>query len=186
MIAILEKPLSVAEYFELEKNSEARHEFVNGNLITMPGETKRANRITKKIEKILDSFLNTSLFETFRNDVRLTVELDGTYRYPDLMVALVSDDEDNYAVTMPILIVEVLSESTYKTDTDAKLREYTQLPSLQYYIMVSQDEPLVQVFHRKGEDWVFNFYTKLDEIISLNHFEGTLAMKDLYEGIKLI
>ena len=183
MILIKERLLTVEEYFELEKNSEVRHEFYFGKLIDMPGESKNANRIAKKIESAFDAILDHKIVETFRGEVRLNINQTAIYRYPDVMIALISDDEDDYAVTQPIIIVEVLSDSTAKIDTGKKLREYTSLASLQYYLVVSQDEILVQVNQRKGNIWEFGFYDKLTDEIQLSVFDKSVLLKDIYNGI---
>ena len=99
------------------------------------------------------------------------------------MIALISDDEDDYAVTQPIVIVEVLSDSTAKIDTGKKLREYTSLASLQYYLVVSQDEVLVQENQRKGNSWEFSFCDKLTDEIQLSVFDKGVFLKDIYNGI---
>ncbi len=183
MVITEERLLTVEEYFELEKNSEVRHEFYFGKLIDMPGESKNANRIAKKIESAFDAILDHKIFETFRGEVRLNINQTAIYRYPDVMIALISDDEDDYAVTQPIVIVEVLSDSTAKIDTGKKLREYTSLASLQYYLVVSQDEVLVQVNQRKGNSWEFSFYDKLTDEIQLSVFDKGVFLKDIYNGI---
>ncbi len=183
MVLTQERLLTVEEYLEFEKNSQVRHEFYFGKLIDMPGESKNANRIAKKIEKAFDTIIDPKIFETFRGEVRLTINKLDIYRYPDVMIALISDDEDNYAVTQPIVIVEVLSDSTAKVDTGKKLREYTSLNSLQYYLVVSQDEVLVQVNQRKGNTWSFDFYDNLSDKINLSLFDKTISLSDIYEGI---
>jgi Uma2 family endonuclease len=183
MVLTQERLLTVEEYLEFEKNSESRHEFYFGKLIDTPGESKNANRIAKKIEKAFDKIIDDKIFETFRGEVRLTINKSDIYRYPDVMIALISDDEDNYAVTQPIVIVEVLSDSTAKVDTGKKLREYTSLGSLQYYLVASQDEVLVQINQRKGNTWSFDFYDKLSDEIKFSIFDKSIFLSDIYEGI---
>lgn len=183
MVLTEERLLTVEEYFELEKSSEIRHEFYFGKLIVMPRESKNANRIAKKIEGAFNTIIDDKIFETFRGEVRLTINQSTIYRYPDVMITLISDDEDDYAVTQPIVIVEVLSDSTAKVDTGKKLREYTSLAFLQYYLVVSQDEVLVQVNQRKGNTWEFNFYDKLTDEIELSVFNKTVPLTDIYKGI---
>lgn len=129
-----EKKYTVEEYFALENQSEEKHEFVNGNLILMAGESKKANKIAKKCLIYLEKSLEGKGYEIFTHDVRLMIGLGMTFRYPDLVVAPESDDADDYAVTKPILIIEVLSESTEQTDRNQKLKEYCGIDTLQYYL----------------------------------------------------
>ena len=187
MVKTLEKPklYSVEEYFELENNSDIRHEYYYGKLIAMPGESKNANRLARKFERALYKFLDEKLFEVFRNDVRLVVNKGNIYRYPDLTVALVADDEDDYVIKMPIVLVEILSDSTEKIDFYKKLTEYTAINSAQQYILVAQKEVLVSVFRRENDEWKFDVYNKLQDKISLPSIGGTISLSEIYEGIIL-
>ncbi len=179
---VADKKYSVEEYFELEKTSEIRHEFINGELIPMPGESKKANKIARKIVRLLEDKLNSKVFDIFNHDVRLMLE-NNRYRYPDIAVAPTIDDEDSHAITQPVLIVEVFSENSVKTDTVDKLREYSVLPTLQYYLIVSQEEPFVEVYAKNADKWEFRYYTDLQENIELTALDASLLMGDIFEGI---
>jgi Uma2 family endonuclease len=180
---IAEKKYTIEEYFELEKTSEIRHEFVDGILIPMPGESKIANKICRKIVRQLEDTLNSKVFEIFNHDVRTFLNNGKTYRYPDVVVAPIVDEEDSHAVMQPILIVEVFSDNSLKTDTVDKLKEYLSLPTMQYYLIVSQAEPFVEVYSRNESKWEFTFCSQLDEIISLPKLNAELTMKGVYDGV---
>ncbi len=182
-VAPAEKKYSAEEYFELEKTSEIRHEFINGDLIPMPGESKIANRIAGNIYFRLRMTLKMNVFEVFNHDVRTMLSVDKLYRYPDVVVAPIVDDEDSHAVTKPILIVEVFSDSSIKTDTTDKLREYSSLPTMQYYLIVSQTEPFVEVYSRNDQKWEFTCFTKLEETIPLTQLDAELTMNAIFEGV---
>lgn len=177
-----EKIYSVKEYFELEKTSEIRHEFVNGKLIPMPGESKKANEIAGNIYVSLRNSFKKRALKVYNHDVRLMLE-NNRYRYPDIAVAPTIDDEDSHAITQPVLIVEVFSENSVKTDTVDKLREYSILPTLQYYLIVSQEEPFVEVYAKNADKWEFRYYTDLQENIELTALDASLLMGDIFEGI---
>ena len=182
-IAIIEKKYTAAEYFEFEKRSEIRHEFVDGNLIPMPGESKIANKIAGNLYFSLRGTLNLKVFELFNHDVRLMLADEKLYRYPDVMVAPVADDEDTHAVRQPILLVEVFSVNSLKTDTIDKPREYFALPSLQYYLVLSQDETFAELYTRKENDWIFSYFTKLEEEIILEKLGVKFTLKMIYEDV---
>ena len=179
---ITDKKYSVEEYFEIEKTSEIRYEFVNGELIAMPAESKIANKIARKIVRLLEDKLNSKVFDIFNHDVRLMLE-NNRYRYPDIVVAPTIDDEDSHAIKQPVLIVEVFSENSVKTDTITKLKEYSVLPTLQYYLIVSQEEPFVEVYAKNADKWEFRYYTDLQESIELNALNASLLMGDIFDGI---
>ena len=135
---IRDKTYTVEEYFELEKHSEIRHEFVNGKLIAMPGESVIANRIADNCGFNLRLHLNKKGYDTIRHDVRTMIRNGKLYRYPDVSVAKRSEITQTHAVTKPEMLIEVTSENSSTTDHDAKVKEYTALPSLQYYLIVSR------------------------------------------------
>ena len=84
---IAEKTFAVAEYFELEKTSRVRHEFVHGTLIEMPGEKKKANGIAGNCYFAMRQALKGKGQKIYEHDVRTMVEAGNIYRYPDLVVA---------------------------------------------------------------------------------------------------
>jgi Uma2 family endonuclease len=183
MLLTEEKIYTVEEYFDLENQSEEKHEFVNGNLILMTGESKKANKIaTNCVFSLRD--LRKKGFEIFTHDVRLMIGLGMIFRYPDLVIAPESDDADDYAVTQPILIIEVLSESTQHTDRNQKLKEYCGIESLQYYLLIAQDEISVEMYAKEGNQWIYSFFTKLEDNLQLNFFAVSLGLNVIYEGIK--
>lgn len=184
MELLVEKTYTAEEYFELEKKSVTKHEFHFGKLTEMPGESKRANKIGGNFYVFLKNTIKGMPFEVFNHDIRLNVIEQRVYRYPDIVIAPTVDDGDDYAVTMPILIVEVLSPSTEATDLGRKRKEYTSLSSLMYYLIVSQDEMLVQLDQRNGEKWEFQFFEKTEDIIQLPHFQASIRLSDIYYGIK--
>jgi Uma2 family endonuclease len=179
---VADKKYSVEEYFELEKTSEIRHEFINGELIAMPGESKKANEIAGNIYVSLRNSFKKRALKVYNHDVRLMLE-NNRYRYPDIAVAPTIDDEDSHAITQPVLIVEVFSENSVKTDTVDKLREYSILPTLQYYLIVSQEEPFVEVYAKNADKWEFRYYIDLQESIELTALDASLLMGDIFEGI---
>ncbi len=179
---VADKKYSVEEYFELEKTSEIRHEFINGELIAMLGESKKANEIVGNIYISLRNTFKKRALKVYNHDVRLMLE-NNRYRYPDIIVAPTIDDEDSHAITQPVLIVEVFSENSVKTDTVDKLREYSILPTLQYYLIVSQEEPFVEIYAKNSDKWEFSYFTNLQESIELTALDASILMGDIFEGI---
>jgi len=177
--------LSVQEYFDLEKRSEIRHEYVHGALIPMPGESRLNNKIALNCYSAFRAQLKGTPCEIYTHDVRLVVEATRLYRYPDLVVTC-TPEEDSHAVTQPCLIIEVLSASTEQTDRNQKLREYTSIPSLDYYVLVSTDEVLVECYCREADGgWRYTFYAGLADVVGLPKVAGlTLALSDVYGDVQ--
>ncbi len=181
---VAEKLYTVAEWLELEKVAEVRHEYYYGKLIPMAGEAKRANRIAMNLIGILDKPLYERGFELFDHDIKTEVIIDGIYRYPDLVAAPIVDDEDDYIVKYPVLMVEVASESSGHRDRVKKRKEYLRIESLWYYLIVDQDE----MFHARGENGQWQppqYLTEPDETVELPRFELTFGVAKVYQRLKI-
>lgn len=183
MPVTLEK-LSPQAYFDLEKRSEVRHEYVDGILFPMSGESRLNNKILRNCDHALYPQLRDTGCEIYTHDVRLIVKEDRIYRYPDLVITC-AEETDSHAVAQPCLIIEVLSPSTEGTDRNQKLKEYTSLPSLEYYLLVSSDEAVVECYSREPDGgWRYSFYTGPAEVVKLEQIKGiSLKLADVYQDI---
>jgi Uma2 family endonuclease len=177
---------SIEEYFEIESNSEIRYEFDNGILIPLLGNTLNANEIVGNIMVNLRMNLRKNGFRLFTHSIRTIVHERRLYRYPDVVVSASNTLKDIRNVTEPVLVVEVLSESTEDIDRNKKFRQYTALPSLQYYLMIHQDMALIEFYQRKenSKTFEFNFFDRLSETINLPVLGTFISMEDIYEGIE--
>ena len=111
---------------------------------------------------------------------------EESFRYPDLFVTAEPQQtaEARYIKRKPVLIVEVVSEGSEKTDYIDKLIEYTTIPSLLYYLIIEPETVLVTICMREGDDWVSHKYTSLDDTIQLPKLDSALPMSALYKNIK--
>ncbi|MCK6691278.1 MAG: Uma2 family endonuclease, partial [Thermoanaerobaculia bacterium] len=125
-------------------------------------------------------------FEIFDHDVKAEVIPNGIYRYPDLVVAPVVDDEHDYIVKHPVMMAEVASDQSGQRDRIKKRKEYFDIPSLWYYLIADQDEMLVEL-HIRGEDkrWETQYFTEPDDVIRLSRFELEFPLKAVYERLKM-
>ncbi len=173
--------LSPREYFDAEQRSEIRHEYVDGILLPMSGDSRLNNRIVTNCYRAFRAQLYGTGCEIYTHAVRLIVKEDRIYRYPDLVVTC-AEETDSHAVAHPSLIIEVLSPSTEGTDRNQKLREYTSLPSLAYYLLVSSDEAVVKCYSREPDGgWRYGFYTGPAEVVKLENIKGiALKLADVY------
>ncbi len=183
MDLVAEKIYTVEEYFELERNSEVKHEFVEGQLIEMPGEKRIANRVAGSIYALLLRLLNHKVFEVYIEDVKLSTVKNKRYRYPDVMVVPVIDDEDDAMVHQAVFIAEILSPTTEKMDRNDKLKEYSKIPSVQYYLLVSQEETVIELYKRNGNIFEYSFFTEKTDIIDLPFFDIKFTLDDIYKNI---
>lgn len=179
-MAILEKKLTVEEYFEFEKTSEIRHEYVDGELLAMAGEKRRHNNLVARLVRLLSDIANEKNCELVFESVKLRTKITR-YRYPDFVVSCAPGD-DEYFVDNPCFVVEVLSDTTAQTDTTKKLEEYTNLPTLTRYIMVSQKSRFLTVYKRTDEGWRFETLDETGEF-DVPCLDTKVTLEQLYQGI---
>ncbi len=178
-----QKIYTVEEYFEFEKQSEIRHEYVNGKLIAMPGELLPNIKISQNCFRILDDIFEDKGCDTYIFNAKMAVNINNRYRYPDVVVTC-QKEPDIRMIQFPSLIVEVLSEGTKHVDKVDKLKEYRTLPTVQYYILVDSEKVEVTVYSRKGKQWAHEIYTSLDEIIPLPFYNVQLPLIKMYKGLE--
>jgi Uma2 family endonuclease len=183
MEAVAERLYSLEEYFAFCETHEGRFEFVNGEIIEMSGETTTSNRIAGNIHFYLRRFLQDGPYDLYQNAVKLRVA-EKTFRIPDFLICEEKGDAIKYTV-LPLLIVEVLSESTATIDRVDKLREYALIPSLQYYLIVEQTRCNVGIYIRDGERWYVEVYDKMEDVIKLGHFNVELPLSAIYKKVVL-
>ena len=178
--------ISVEDYFEMEEQSEIRHEYYDGEVYAMAGTTLVHNAIVQNIARDLYSKFNPKGCKVLVEAVKLEAIKRFYYPYPDVM--LTCDEEDKkaeYFIKNPSLLVEVLSKSTMSHDRGFKLRRYKTIPSLQYYLIVSQYEYLVELYSRfdDSSSWLYDVYENKDDVITFEKINLSLSLSSIYEGI---
>jgi Uma2 family endonuclease len=172
--------LTVEEYLELEKSSPVKHEYEAGYLHAMSGASSAHNIICLNIASILRSHLRGTPCRTYIADVKTRIEAASRFYYPDVMVSC-EGQGDRYYRDAPVLIVEVLSESTMNRDKGEKWRNYQTLSSLREYVLVSQDSMDVRVFRRdEAGEWRQSIYTD-GAVIPLLSVELEIPIEQVYE-----
>jgi len=140
-----------ADYLALERNSDIKHEFDAGEILATSGGTARHSALAVKVATALET-TRPSGCTVFQSDMRIRIAATGRATYPDASMVcgpLEYDAEDaaQTTITNPLLIIEVLSVTTEKGDRGNKWLHYQRIPSLQEYVLVSQ-EPRIEIFRR--------------------------------------
>lgn len=175
------------EYFEFERTSTGRWEFVNGEIRAMSGGTANHSMIAMNIGRALGNALAPKGCRVFGFDMKVHTN-DGINTCPDISVVcgpLGFYLHRKDIITNPILIVEVLSDSTAPYDLGDKFRHYQTIPTLTDYLLVAQDEARVLLYTRRDDYWEFRDITGLDKTVHLPSVETTLALSDIYALIEL-
>jgi Uma2 family endonuclease len=177
--------LTVAEYLKLETDGEIRHEYVAGQIYSMAGASENHNLIVGNIFALLRPHLRTTSCKAFVSDMKIKIQLQQTdiFYYPDLLVTCDVDDNEKYFKTKPKLVVEILSELTETTDRREKRINYQTLPSLQEYVLISQDTVQVEIYRRNDlGNWTLETLGNKDKL-ELNSIGLTLTMAEIYEDV---
>jgi Uma2 family endonuclease len=143
--------MTYAEYLAAEGLAEIRHEFLNGDVWAMSGGTPEHSALAAAIIREIGNALLDRRCRVFTSDLRIRIGETGLSTYPDVAVVcgqVETAPEDADAVTNPIVLVEVLSDSTEAYDRGAKFAHYRRIASLQAYVLVSQAEPRLEVYGR--------------------------------------
>ncbi len=177
---------SVKEYFEIEKNLLIKHEFIYGEIIAMSEASEKHNAIASSIQGELYPQLKGTTCRIYQADMRTKVN-DQLYYYPDVVVGCnirleIIDNQET--LVNPILVVEVLSPSTEKYDRNTKLREYQQIDSLRYCLIVAQNEVNATLFIKQDDNsWISTAYINLENSIELPLINARLLLSDIYLNV---
>jgi len=176
-----------AEYLALEERAVHRSEFYRGEIFAMSGGSINHNRIVLNTVSALRTRLEAAPCEVFAADMRLLVEQHRLYTYPDVAVVcghpeLVAGRNDT--LTNPVVIIEVLSESTERYDRVDKFRFYRAIPTLREYVLIDQYTPRVEHYWKGADDvWMFEEIAGLDGALELRAISVALSLRDLYARV---
>ncbi|WP_223648629.1 Uma2 family endonuclease [Hymenobacter psoromatis] len=171
------------EYFALEATSEIRHEFFEGEVFAMAGESIAHNIIAQNFVLGLRPALRGKKCQVLLETVQLAVEHGRHYTYPDIMVSCDPRDQlETRRQHHPALIVEVLSPSTAAYDRGKKFKQYQKLPSLWHYILVAQTTWRVEWYRRnEASEWVITVLTEPQEVLAITELNLQLTVAEVYE-----
>lgn len=177
--------LTVEDYLEGEQYSEVRHEFIGGVVYAMAGGSGEHNAICLNLATVLHPHLRAKACRLFMADVkvRLRIADDDLFYYPDLMIACDPRDTDRYFKRFPRVLIEVLSETTERTDRREKFLSYTQIETLEEYVLVAQDRMEVTLFRRVNQ-WHPQILTKAELSLQLASIDFAMPLVGIYEGVQ--
>ena len=175
------------EYLVLEEVAEYRSEYYQGEIFAMTGGTVNHNRIARDICQALTEDFEGKPCEAFMNDVRLLVQDNGLYTYPDLMVVcgdIVFAEGRDDTVTNPIVLVEVLSKSTGNYDRGPKFELYRALDTLQDYVLVDQAKVHVEHFKRLPDNrWILQEFNHLTDTLHIETIQFEMSLQKIYRNV---
>jgi Uma2 family endonuclease len=177
---------SIAEYIEMERNSLEKYEYHVGEVFAMAGGTLNHGLLSANVCGSLRDAIKKKgkSCRTYSSDAKIAIS-DERYVYADTFVVCGKTEtyeEMSQAAKNPILIVEVLSDSTALYDREGKFQLYQQIASLQEYVLVSQDKVLVEVFYKSADVdfWQYKSYRNQTDSINLKSLDVEITLADIY------
>lgn len=185
MSTLAETRITPEEYLRRERTAETKSEYDAGVVYAMSGASERHNLLVTGLVSALHNRLPTRC-RVYPSDMRTRIENGPRFFYPDVSVvcgkSLVNENDN---LLNPLIVFEVLSDSTANADRGRKFLAYQTIESLQEYVLVSQDEYLVEHFRRDGEQWVYSVARGLDATLPLPAAGCELPLREIYYQVDL-
>lgn len=189
---------TVEEYLTFERASDERHEYLDGVIYDMAGESEVHGTICTNLTGILFAQLRGTPCRVFSKDMKVRSGPNradtrkGLWSYPDLVVLCGEGryhDTERDVLLNPLVLIEVLSPSTERYDRDTKWQRYQEwLPALQDYVLVEQTQPSVEHYGRRVLDdvWTYQRLAGLDAVLTFASIDCTVALRDIYERVTFV
>ena len=175
------------EYLELETAAEYRSEYIDGQIFPMAGGSLNHNLISGNFHAKLNYAFREKPYYAFMSDIRLWISDYQLYTYPDVMIIggqVEYAPERKDTVVNPLIIGEVLSDSTERYDRGEKFRRYRSITTLQEYILINQKEMQVEQFVKNDQgQWLLAEYEGGTAILELNAVEFSISLAELYNKV---
>lgn len=179
--------ITLDEYLTLDRQAEFKSEYLNGRIYAMAGASPEHNQIARNVLGELYLQSKNRPCEPLGSDMRVAAAGTDFCSYPDVLVVcgeMRFRDDKRDTLTNPVVIVEVLSDTTEAYDRGKKFAQYQRIESFTDYVLISQKEPRIEHFARQPDDrWLFTTATGLDAQIYLASIDATLHLSDVYSRV---
>lgn len=182
MNVALSRPMSLVEFLKWEDRQPLRHEFDGLHPIAMTGGTPAHAGIQRNLAISIGGRLRGKPCRFYGSDLK--VEVAGSIRYPDGFVVCAPIPPQDKVVREPVVVFEVMSESSWRTDTMTKNREYAATPSVRRYVILAQDEIGGQMFERIGDEWLGHVLAP-ESVLRMPEIGIEVPLSELYEDVEL-
>ncbi len=181
--------LTPEQYLHRERLAETKSEYFDGEIFAMAGASREHNQIAANLVRVLGNQLLEKPCSVYSNDMKVKIEKAKKYTYPDVVVACQSEcfeDEQRDVLLNPVVILEILSNSTEAYDRGKKFLHYQLLGSLVDYLLVSQDTPRIEIFSRcHDQTWLYAEFHGLDAVVNLESIGCQLRLGEIYHKVNL-
>jgi Uma2 family endonuclease len=179
--------LTPEQYLEIERAAEFKSDYFGGRMYPMPGGTWAHSLILTNLAAELNAAPKQLPYDAIPGGLRVRASPYGLYTYPDVLVVSGEPkfaDKQQDTLLNPTFLAEVLSPSTEAYDRGFKCAQYRKLVSLQEYALVSQTEPVLEVYRRQaGGGWLLSEFAGLDAVCRFESLGCQIALADIYKRI---
>jgi Uma2 family endonuclease len=175
------------DYLALERQALIKSEYFDGEIFAMAGASREHNQIASNIVRVLGNQFLEKPCSVYSSDMKVKMEEIQKYTYPDVVVSCdpeAFEDESNDVLINPMVIFEILSDSTEAYDRGEKFAHYQLLDSLAEYILVSQYFCRVDKFLRRDDNaWIYSAYQKMEDIVKLDSVSCEVPVSEIYRKV---
>jgi Uma2 family endonuclease len=172
------------EYLAIDRASEVKNEYLDGVIYSMGGASARHVQIVGNIARELGNQLRDRPCVVYSTDLRVRVSREGLYAYPDVVVVCAEPlfiDDQTDTLTNPLLIVEVLSNSTKNYDRGEKFERYRSIATLEEYLLVAQDRVHIERYLRQSDgSWILRDTNREGDTIDLPSVGCRMLVAEIY------
>ena len=186
MRAVAEHFITEEEYLKQEAVSPTKHEYFNGRIYAMSGGSNTHAILCTNSAVTAANGLRGRPYRVVGSQQRVKIEATGLLTYPDVSIYCPParfEGRHNETLLNPVVLIEVLSPSTASYDRGEKFQNYSQLPSLTDYLLITQERVLVEHFRRRENDWVLRSYNQRDQQVELPDIDLVLPLSELYADV---
>lgn len=179
--------VSPEDYLATERESDTKSEYFDGTVYAMTGAHINHVRIATNLTVELVTQLRGRRCDVLANEMKVGLQNSRKFFYPDVTVLCGEPqfhDERRDIILNPLLVIEILSNSTEAFDRGAKFQAYQTLDSLKEYMLVAQDKPVVEQYVRQaGGKWTYAAVIGLESSLLLPSVECTLNLSAVYDKV---
>jgi Uma2 family endonuclease len=189
IVAYGKKVFTIEEYLEMEADAVEKSEYYKGEIFAMSGAKLAHNIITRNTYAFLINKLKGSRCQPFGSDMRVHIEVNTLFTYPDISIVcgkIETLNNDEFNLLNPTIIIEVLSPSTKSYDRGDKFRLYREITTLREYILIDSEHISVEAFRINEKDhWELVEYKAIEEALSIPALKLSIPLSDIYDGTTL-
>jgi Uma2 family endonuclease len=189
MVLKEQQVLTPEQYLSIERQAETRSEYFNGELFAMAGASREHNQICSNIVISLGTQLSEKPCNIYSSDMRVKIERHNKYTYPDIVISCdkeIFEDENRDVLLNPVVIIEILSDSTEAYDRGLKFFHYKFINSFVEYLLISQKICYVEKFERQENNiWLYSEFHHMEDIVRIKSIDCHISLKEIYRKVSL-